>query len=346
MAFIEVATIAEETPLELWAGWDGKGFDQSMFLATGERQGGTSTIFRHDDRLGDSHWVEELSAPDTETFNKIRDGLDPDTGERRLWVYNEGPEAGESWLAYRSLGSASWAFESIPFSGNAVGGRGLGVDGMTGAPIYAGGSQNWSTTKDGELYRRIAGSWSLFRSHSPGILWEVEFEPGGILWEFWNGFAGGPTPQTFRNGSAVTDPPGADISQAAWFPGSGHMYVTGDLSDSNPRVWRSSNGAAWSEVLNAGSGTGDHVVYVPRGAGELWATFHDPLKVYKSLDGSNWVNQGLPELDTDLDTNHLTALGYYCGRVWVASRHAGSGVIRIYRENIGSRCAGGMLQVI
>lgn len=331
-------------PLDLWGGWDGNGFDGALFLSTGTRVGGAaSRVYRHDDRRGDRHWAEEIESG-TETMNKIRDGVDPETGQPRLWAYNEGPHPGQSWLAYRSKGSATWGWEDIPHSGNAVGGRGLGVDGNQ---VYAGGSHNWGTTKDGKLYVKNGGSWVPFRT-PPGktLLWEVEFEgPGGARWEFWNHFAGTDGPLTYRNGSQLADPPGGDISQAAWFPKTGHMYVVGDLSDKNGRtVYRWSGG--WESVVTVSlSTTLDHVVYVPRGSGELWVVGMNPLQVLSTLDGSLWSEHGLPRVETGDDTNHVTALGYYGGRVWVAARE--SGRTRIFRESKPSTIAAGRgLQII
>jgi len=348
--FVEVAGVPEATPLDLWGGWDGRGFDRGLYLSTGARQGGDSRIFRHDDRLGDASWVDELFTV-TETVGKIRDGLDPQTGLPRLWAFVEGPGAGQSWLAYRSPGSAVWAYEDIPHEGNAVGGRGLGVDGLTGNLIYAGGSEDWSGNKNGKLYRKAAdGTWSLYRSLSgeDTLLWEVEFEgPGGARWEFWNHFAGTTIFPIYRDDVLQPAVPGEDISHAAWFPVTGHLYVIGDLSDGGGKTVYRFIGGAWVGVYTfPTSTTGDHVVYVPRGAGELWAVGMNPLQVARSLDGTTWEDAGLPEVATGVDSNHLTALGYYCGRVWVAARSVPLGTIRMFREALGSACAGQGPQVI
>lgn len=341
--FVEVHTLAGMVPMELWGGWGGVGFDSSLYLATGARTGGqASRVYRHDDRLGDTHWVQEL-ATGTETLNKIRDGVDPGTGQPRLWVFNEGPQTGQSWLAYRSVGSPAWAYESIPFEGNAVGGRGLGVDGPQSAlRIWAGGSPNWFSTQEGVLYQKIGATWTEMRRHTPSLMWEIEFEgPGGARWEFWNGF-GVVEHHTYRNSVVMPDPPGHDISQAAWFPPSGHLYVIGELAGTSQRVSRFIGGN-WATVLTMSQAArGDHVVYVPRGPGELWAVGHQPLQVYMSLNGTTWTDAGLPAIASGSDSNHLTALGFYLGRVWVAVRDAGAGLTRIYREvTVGTPTSGG-----
>jgi hypothetical protein len=134
--------------------------------------------------------------------------------------------------------------------------------------------------------------------------------------------------------SATIPSPFDWTKQAAWFPVDHQMYVT-DLN--GPTVKRSPGGPGipWETIFTfPSSAIGDKVVYVPRGAGELWATGADPLNV-ASWDGTTLtIHTEVPALDTGGDTNALTGIGYYAGRVWLAARDGASG-IAIFREDIG-----------
>jgi hypothetical protein len=347
--FIEVAAIDEKNPLDAWAGWDGEGFDGALFVSTGSRAeagSGTSRIIRHDDALGDNHWDDDTGPTSAETINKLRDGRDPETGETRLYAFYETPTAtDQTYLLSRDEGVADWQFEDVPFrgpaDGSAVGGRGIGIDGAAGTRLIVGGSQQWQTDRLGEVYHKDpSGAWPLVRRIKPSLMWELEFDAEGRLWEFWNDFGGVALPATYLDGVRIADPPGADISSANWFPVSGHMYVCGALKrGAGAVIARSANGEPWTEVYRFTQATIlDHVVHVPRGGGELWATGHEPFEVARSLDGVTWTREAsVPAFRTGSDTNHLTAIAYYQGRVWLFARDAAQNRIRVWREDRPAR---------
>jgi hypothetical protein len=104
-------------------------------------------------------------------------------------------------------------------------------------------------------------------------------------------------------------------------------------------IARSANGEPWTEVYRFTQATIlDHVVHVPRGGGELWATGHEPFEVARSLDGVTWMREAsVPAFRTGSDTNHLTAIAYYQGRVWLFARDAAQNRIRVWREDRPAR---------
>lgn len=347
--FVLAATIETSTPLDAWAGVDGLGFDGKMFFTTGVRQGGLSQIWVHDDRKGDANWVKETEDPSghIETFNKIRDW------KGRLYVWAERPnlDAGQSCLISRPSGSAVWTYDTQrPISSSALGGRALGtpLDGQTGR-LYHGQEDDPFGSSHNTVYAKdsVDGPWELFRERDDTLLWELEYDGLGRLWEFYSAFAGTGTAATFVGGGEIPSPPGGDISHAAWFPVTEQMYVCGGLSGNEHSTAVSAfRNEHWEQVFALPSSIrADHVQHVPRGGGELWVSGHGPLQVFYSLDGSTWVDAGLPALGASEDTNHQTALCYYAGRVWVLARDADAGVTRAYREARPSVLGGGRRRV-
>ncbi len=149
----------------------------------------------------------------------------------------------------------------------------------------------------------------------------------------------GPSAHTYRDGASVPNPPGEDISQAAWFKGA--MYVVGDLSDELAQCHRSTGGE-WEHVVSSSiAGSGDHVLSVPRGSGELWLVFQNPLHVLRSLDGNSWEEANVPRIDGGGDTNHLAAIAYYGGRMWIMARDQAQERTRVFREARPSTIGGG-----
>lgn len=353
--FIEVAQLPDVgAPLDAWAGLDGTGFDGQLWLATGGRAAagghGDSAILGHDDLRGDSDWRVEVKDPQAETFNKIRDWTNAD-GVRRLYVFQEGPESGQSILIRRDLGASGWSWEDVPFAGNSVGGRAVGADLYGASDLFAGSSDNWIPgPADGKLHRKDrtdsgTGGWSQHRAlTSPSLPWEAEFDDQGRLWEFWhdvNGSGGG----TFLDGSSITNPTG-DVACVFYFPVSGHMYACGDLELRGGWVKRWT-GSAWETVLTMSQSTlAEHVHYVPRDAGELWAVGQDPFQVYASLDGTAWELVFDPGISTNQDTDQLCAIAFYNERMWVFCNDPNLGVVRVFREDIQAVPIGAQLQII
>ena len=75
------------------------------------------------------------------------------------------------------------------------------------------------------------------------------------------------------------------------------------------------------------------MLFVPRNRGELWAVGHHPLEVSWTLDGTTWTREmSIPAISTGVDTNHLTAIAFHEGRVWVFSRDDALGRIRVWQE--------------
>ena len=321
VTFVELPGIDEGNPLDAWS------FDGALFVSTGARTGGTSRIFRHEDPLGDGHWVAENVPSDAETINKLRD--DGDT----LYAFYETPPEGQTWLTGLAKGETQWVFESLPNIGSTVGGRGLAIG--PGGTRVAGASHNWESTRDGQTYV-YAGGYEARRDIGPSLMWELEYDEFGRLWEFWNDFGGTGIPATFVAGAQASDPPGGDISSANWFPVSEHMYTVGALAGTPTRnvINRSRHGEPWEEVHRFAEATlGDHVLFVPRNRGELWAVGHHPLEVSWTLDGTTWTREmSIPAISTGVDTNHLTAIAFHEGRVWVFSRDDALGRIRVWQE--------------
>ena len=177
-------------------------------------------------------------------------------------------------------------------------------------------------------------------------MWDLEFDEFSRLWEFWNNAGMGLNDGVFVSGAPIASFPGGDASSAMWFPRTGHMYAVGNKpGDVTPHLSRS-DGATWSGSLLVPSLSIalDHVVAIPRGAGELWVTGHEPFQVYQSLDGVTWTEVEVPaHYPTDSDGNHLTALGVYRGRVWVATQDSAAQVTRVLREPL---TPGSQLQII
>ena len=72
---------------------------------------------------------------------------------------------------------------------------------------------------------------------------------------------------------------------------------------------------------------------MPRGAGELWATGHDPFQVAYSTDGSTWTEEAtIPSFETGEDTNHLTAIAFWKDSIWVLARDAGQSNTRVFTD--------------
>jgi hypothetical protein len=172
-------------------------------------------------------------------------------------------------------------------------------------------------------------------------MWAIEYDGVGRYWQFWNDFGqAGAESGTFINNVGGTPPsPGGDISDCAWFDG--WMYTVGALKGSDTRnaVYRIQNGSGteWelAHKLEVSS-LGDHVLHVPRGTeppGELWVVGHDPLEATMSLDGKTWTREmSIPAVPTGSDSNHLTAIAYYAGSVWILSRDAGQNKVRVWRD--------------
>jgi hypothetical protein len=319
--FKEVPGPPLDSPLDAWAGWDGEGWGpgQSLFVTSGTRgNGGTSTIYRQDSG-GGGGWVND-GAPNgqIETINKIRDAGD------RLYAFSERPAGGQTWLISRDFGSG-WEFEGVASAESAVGGRGVGINPLDFSQVYGGASTpNFGPSE----VSKKNGGWSVVRSVENTLMWELEFDPEGRLWEFFNDFGEGIS-VVFVNGEDTGPSHGGDISSANWFPTSGHMYTVGALSmehsqDIRNTIARSANGGEWEEVHRFQvARSGDHVLTIPRDPPELWVTGHEPFEVAYSLDGTTWTREmSIPQFDTGIDTNHLTAIAYWKGAVWVFARDA------------------------
>src|SRR5262245_2956852 len=286
MPFTELAAIDyQRTPLDLWGGWDGEGVgpSQALYLTTGARQGGTSHVLRLDP--GATLWVDDGAPEGAETLNKIRNGLDPESGLDRLYAFFESPNPGQTWIISKSVDDVGtgWSFEGVPVVGSVVGGRGLAINGAAGGRVLGGSSRNWATTKNGQAYEKAAdGSWGSFREPGPSLCWELEFDALGRLWEFYTAFSASLTQSTYMNGSLVTNPPTNDVSHVAWFLAS--MYAIGDLSgptDRNVLYVTGDDGSTWGTAHTLEVAVfGDHVVHIPRGVdGELWVTGCNPFEI-------------------------------------------------------------------
>jgi hypothetical protein len=382
MAFTEVASVPERNVLGAWGGWQGEGVGGqpggalgSLFAGTGSRApggGGSSRVFRLD--TPDGSWVDDGAPSGAETISKMRSGIDPASGDMRLWAFYESPKAGQTWLIWRAAtaGPGRWGFEHVPTEGGDVGGEGLGVPlGGTEPILYAGASQKWDQAdqRQGQVFRKESnGSWTTIRSIGPAfghhvtLMWAIEYDGRGRHWQFWNDFGqAGAESATFINNIGGTPPsPGGDISDCAWFDGGsdgGWMYTVGALKGSDTRnaVYRIQNGSGteWelAHKLEVAS-LGDHVLYVPRGTqapGELWVIGHDPLEATRTLDGKTWTREmSIPAVPTGSDSNHLTAIAYYAGAVWILSRDAGQNRVRVWRDEGGGQVGGrrSILQVI
>lgn len=335
MRFTEVARIDEVTPMQLWGGRDG--LLDAFYLATSGRSGGTSRIFRSQNGL---HWTDDNAPEGAETLHKIRNSADT------LYAFFE--TSGESPIISRALSGGDWGFEAIGAPLDFTGGRGLEVDPSTGQ-IWAGGSGHWNISSGGERFGKLyyggAGGYAAQRELTPGMNWETLLDEDGILWEFWHQTTAGETttpPSCWRDGDevpAVTEFVGcADSFLGAMYAGGNDEADTGV-----PRLWRW-NGTGWDEVLTLDTATDfDHVLRVPRGAGELWVVGKMPLQVYRSVDGDSWEDMHLPLLmQAEGDANTQTAIGYFKQAVWIASADVDLGKIRLYCD----RRADVLLEVI
>jgi hypothetical protein len=327
---VEVGTIAERTPLDLWGGWTGE--NDALYLSTGSRLGsGQSKVFRHDAGTADDDWVDDGIPAGAETVNKLRDD-----GARLYAWFEEG--GGRSFLFSRSLSAPGWQSEGLP---GYVGGRGLDVG--PARALVAGGATSASAGLEGALYAGPSGGpYAVVRAITPGLLWELEREgdaQDGALWEFWGGYTSGAA-LTFREGVQVENPSNW-AAGAHWFAGA--MYACGELAVGSPAV-RRWTGAGWATVLSMSrAAMADHVFRVPREPPELWAVGNDPFQVYASLDGAEWDEVKVPDIATGHDTNQLTAVGYWQARVWVATRDAAGPHIRLFSDSGGGEL---LLQVI
>jgi hypothetical protein len=365
--FTEVPAPVERNCLGAWGGWHGEGVGGtvdasgnvtelgSLFVATGSRSpggGGSSRVFRLD--RPDGVWEDDHAPSGAETIAKMRSGVDPATREWRLWAFYESPKAGQTWLCWRLAlsGPSPWHFENVPMGGGDVGGEGLGVPLGGGADeprLFAGASQNWDQAENREglvCQKQADGSFNVIRRIGPAyghhvtLMWAVEFDALGRHWQHWNDFGqAGAESGTFINNIGGTPPfPGGDVSSIAWFDG--WMYGLGALKGSDTRnvVERIQNGSgtSWEQVHRFQvASLGDHVLRIPRGEGpgELWAIGHDPLEASYTLDGKTWVRDvSVPAIPTGVDTNHLTAIAYYDGSVWIFSRDSSRNTLRAWRD--------------
>jgi len=322
MAFFEVARVEEFGPMQLWGGREG--LLTALYLATTGR-GGVARMFRHPLGASPQVWLDDAAPEGAETLHKMRD-LDG----RVFCFFETGPE-GSSCVISRDDAdpTAAWGFEPIGNEPDFVGGRALEVH--PSGQLAAGGSGLWNEgTRNGKLFvgtPGVAGSFSEVRAlDPPSIAWEVVRLSNGVVWEFWNGIEGTTTsPHAFRDGLDTIAPPG-DCAVADEFQD--YLYV-GTLDANVVRTPISS--VEWGTVFTVDAEGIDHVVWVPRGDGELWVTGHAPLKVYKSLDGTTFEEQLIPgNPDCSGDDNNLTAVAYFQHAVWVATRDANLGLIRIY----------------
>jgi hypothetical protein len=316
--FKEVEGPPIDSPLDAWAGWLGEGWGpgQSIFVTSGTRgNGGTSTIYRQD--AGGGGWVND-GAPNgqIETINKIRDAGD------RLYAFSERPASGQTWLISRDFGSG-WGFEEVESGEAAVGGRGVGINPQDFSQVYGGASTPGFGPSE---VSKKNGGWSVVRSVENTLMWELEFDEHGRLWEFFNNFGEGFS-AVFVGGVDTGPSHGGDISSANWFDG--HMYTIGALSmehsqDVRNVIARSENGGEWEVVHTFETAqSGDHILTIPRDPPELWAVGHEPLEVAYSLNGTDWTREdSIPEFATGKDTNHLTAIAFWLEAVWVFSRDA------------------------
>jgi hypothetical protein len=326
--FKEVEAPPERTPLDAWAGWLGEGWGpgESLFVGTGTRVGsGNAKIFRQD--AGGGGWVDEHTPTgDVETINKIR------STEDRLYAFYERPSPGQTWLISRDVGGG-WGFEGVPSAPADVGGRGVGINPLDFSQVYAGASPQGIEV--GTVSKKNGG-WAATRTIENSLMWELEFDAHGRLWEFYNNFGRGVS-AVYVGGVDTGPSQGGDISCANWFLG--HMYTVGALSlehsqDIRNVIARSENGGEWEVVQSFESAvSGDHVLTIPREPPELWAVGHDPLEVLYSLDGTTWTREeSIPEFATGVDTNHLTAIAFWQEAVWVFSRDDSSSSMRAFTD--------------
>jgi hypothetical protein len=343
--FVEKTAIPGEVPLDAWAGWTGTGWGptNALFLTTGGRFGGTGSRIYRLDAPGTGAWVNDGAPVGAETINKIRSGPARNTGVDRLWAFYETPPGEQRFLISREAGTA-WTFESVPQSeadyDDPVGGRGLGITlgGLTGSRIVVGASYNWRGDRTGRVFEmQPNAAWIQRRDLRPSLMWELEFDDQGRLWEFWNDFKqSGTVSRVYVNGVDKGPSPGGDIASACWFKG--YMYVIGTVTRGSERpankISRSVDGSSWGEVYRLPSAqVGDHVVVVPRGDGELWAVGHHPFQAAWSLDGVTWTPEAnLPSFPTHEEGNHRTAITWWQNGVWIFARDQTAGTCRVFTD--------------
>ena len=193
--FHEVASIPGQVPLDAWAGWDGSGWGPSgsLWVTTGTRQGGSSSqVFRLDSP--DGEWVNDGAPGGAETLNKIRNGHSRADNLDYLAVFFETPKKPATWLIARRA-DTGWQFVGVPETSRSyddpVGGRGLAFKfgGPPGGPVVAGASFGWRDRKQARVFdMQSDGGWNKIRDVEPSLLWELEFDGEGRLWEFFNDF--------------------------------------------------------------------------------------------------------------------------------------------------------------
>jgi hypothetical protein len=177
-------------------------------------------------------------------------------------------------------------------------------------------------------------------------MWELEFDGLGRLWEFYSGFnVPSNVTAVYVDGVVKPGAPGGDLSHACWFDG--YMYIVGNLASEGPRnaISRSADGDTWETVHSIElSELGDHVQIIPRDPPELWYTAHHPFTAGYSLDGTTWTREpSLPSFPTGTDTNHMTAIAYWHGAVWIFARDEAAGRTRVFAD---AGAADLLLQVI
>jgi hypothetical protein len=333
MPFRFVGTVPQATPYCLWGGMDGE--LNALYLSTGGRQGGQSTIFRHLDAQPDGAWREETVPSGAETIAKMRDD-----GVRIFAFFETG---GPHFIISRALdGDDTWTGEADLPGDDFVGGRGLHI--QPGFILFAGGSAGWNVgsgfLRQGQMYAGPhGGPFDLLREPTPpSILWECERDPEGVVWEFWHGLEGNDGPVTYRAGEIIASP-FPDLSSAIWWNGA--MYAcNGTIGEVRNQVARyDPDTDTWNTVLEMSvASKSQHVINVPRGAGEFWVAGQDPLQVYHSFDGETFEEHTeLPALNTGPDDNCTVAIGYFKGRVWLAAQdfEADPSVIRLWVDRPG-----------
>jgi len=187
MAFTEVEAPEAKNACDAWAGWDGMGLGpgQSLYVTTGARPaggGGPSQIWRLDQ--GGS-WANDGVAEGAEVINKIRNDTE------HLYAFFESPGEGQTWIVRKSLETAEggWEFVNAPRSdSHTVGGRGIGIDPAGEGDPHWGAAHDWDAEQTSVLYSGT-GFEPVREHHS--LLWELEYDSEGRLWEFWSDFSDG-----------------------------------------------------------------------------------------------------------------------------------------------------------
>lgn len=323
MAQVKLREVAQLTssdgnPLDLWGGPTGEELG-ACYLSTGSRKGGASKVFRLRQGDSDGAWKDDGVPEGAETMSKIRNDAS------RIYAYFE---TGGPFIVSREIATPGWSFEPVE-GPDFVGGRGLTV---WESDVVIGGSADWNEgTRTGKVFKGSHGGFALQHESSPGIAWECEYDEEGVLWEFWHDLGGGEG-QCLRGGESLAIPTG-DVACAMAFQGA--MYCCGDLEVRGNWI-RRFNGSGWEDVHTFSRSTMvDHVQRIPRldGPPELWATGQEPFEVWRSFDGTEWEEVLIPNneiIETNNDTNQLTAVGYFDKRVWVATFDQNQSCTRIF----------------